>query len=188
MQADDDILRHIASGDVKAAFTLLMAQYRGKVYRLCVAYLRDPTVAQDVAQDSLVRVWRALPRYDGRTALSTYIYVITRNRCLTALATRSAGISMSEPWVQAEMDRRHAHDQQAARDLGQTLRQFVEQLPDPARRVVTLYYFEEESLAEVSALLGMPEGTVKTILFRARRQLRARFEAQGMGNRALWHP
>ena len=179
-------MRHIASADFGSAFTLLMARYQGKIYRLCVAYLRDPSFAQDVAQDSLVRVWRALPRYDGRTALPTYIYVITRNRCLTALGTRPRSISLSEPSAQAEMDRLSAPNGQADRDVGESLRRFVELLPDATRRAVTLYYFEEESVAEVSALLGMPEGTVKTVLFRARRQLLARFEAQGMGKPETW--
>lgn len=186
VQADGDILILIAGGDVAGAFTLVMARYQGKVYRLCVAYLRDTALAEDVAQDSLVRVWRALPRYDGRAALSTFIYVIARNRCLTALGTRVAVASLEEPAVQAEMDRRCATDVQAGRDLGHDLRQLVEELPDATRRIVTLYYFEERSVAAVSALAGVPEGTVKTHLFRARRQLRSRLDALGL-DLAAWH-
>ena len=66
------------------------------------------------------------------------------------------------------------------------MRQLVGELPDAARRIVMLYYFEEGSISEVSALVGLPEGTVKTHLFRARRQLRSRFEELGL-DLATWY-
>ncbi len=179
-QKDGDILHLIAQGDMKAAFALVMARYQAKVYRLCIAYLRDPTAAQDAAQDSLVRVWRTLPRYDGRAALSTLIYVITRNRCLSALSTRAARAPLNEPLEQAELDRLSAAGTQANRDLDTTLRQLVDELAQTTRRIVILYYFEEGSIAEISALVGLPVGTIKTHLFRARRLLRARLQELGL--------
>ena len=177
MQKDGDVLSLIAGGDVATTFALVMARYQGKVYRLCVAYLRDPAWAQDVAQDSLVRVWRALPRYDGRAALSTFIYVITRNRCLTALGGRRTEASLCESAVQTET---------ARQDSGDALRQLVDELPDTTRRIVMLYYFEDESITEVAALVGLPDGTIKTHLFRARRVLRSRLKVLGMADMALW--
>ena len=186
-QADADILRLVAGGDVAAAFALVMQRYQAKVYRLCVAYMRDATLAEDVAQDSLVRVWRALPRYDGRAALSTFIYAITRNRCLTALGNRNANAASTQPASQAEIDCRPSPAIQAERDVGHTIRQLVDELPDTTRRIVMLYYFEEASVAETSALTGLPEGTIKTHLFRARRQLRTRFTALGLDTLGAWH-
>jgi len=67
------------------------------VYRLCCALLRDRTQAEDAAQDSLIRVWKALERYDRRASLSSWIYAIARNRCLTALDRKRMLDSWQEP-------------------------------------------------------------------------------------------
>ena len=64
--------------------------------------LREPTAAQDAAQESLVRIWKALASYDQRASLSTWIYAITRNRCLTAIERRRDLASLSDPEVNAE--------------------------------------------------------------------------------------
>jgi RNA polymerase sigma-70 factor (ECF subfamily) len=183
---DADIVQAIEAGELARAFARVMDRYEGKVFRLCVAYLADHALAADTAQDSLVRIWKALPRYDGRAALSTFIYAITRNRCLTALGRRPAPLSLDEPAVAVQVDRMAGGDAQSARDQGATLRRLVDDLPEVTRRVVVLYYFEEESVAEVADLTGLPEGTIKTHLFRARASLLARFEALGLADPALW--
>ena len=140
--------------------------------------------AQDVAQESLIRVWKALPGYDGRAALSTWIYAITRNRCLTALERARVPLSLSDEAVQAEAEEVAAANADA--DSVSTLRRLVDELPEAARRVITLFYFEERSVAEVAAMLGHPEGTVKTHLFRARAALLEKLSGLGLADPALW--
>lgn len=68
---DSDIVDLLQTGHGTHAFDLLLQRYEGKVYRLCCALLRDRTQAEDVAQESLVRVWRALSSYDSRASLSS---------------------------------------------------------------------------------------------------------------------
>jgi RNA polymerase sigma-70 factor (ECF subfamily) len=181
---DDDLLALLAEGAIDEAFTRIVRRYETKVYRLCVALLRDHSAAQDAAQESLVRVWRALPRYDGRAALSTWIYAVTRNRCLTALARRDATLSMSEEAVWAEAEA--LAPEPPALDAQRVVRQLVADLPEGPRRVLTLYYFEEMALAEVARMLGQPEGTVKTHLYRARAALLRELQARGLGDARLW--
>lgn len=181
---DDDVVALLADGAFDAAFSRLARRYGTKVYRLCVVLLRDHAAAQDAAQESLVRVWRALPRYDGRAALSTWIYAITRNRCLTALARPGATVSMSEEGVLAEVEA--MAQEPAAVDADGVIRQLVERLPEVPRRVLTLYYFEDRALAEVARMLGQPEGTVKTHLFRARAALFRQLQAQGLDDARRW--
>src|SRR5689334_2229591 len=83
---DQDIALLLASGATDAAFDLIAARYAPKVYRLCLAMLRAPAAADEAAQDSLLRAWRALSGYRPQSgALSTWLYAITRNRCLTLL-------------------------------------------------------------------------------------------------------
>jgi RNA polymerase sigma-70 factor (ECF subfamily) len=181
---DDDLLALLAEGAIDAAFTRMARRYETKVYRLCVALLRDHAAAQDAAQESLVRVWRALPRYDGRAALSTWIYAITRNRCLTALSRRDVTVSMSDEAVWAEAEA--VAQEPAALDTQRVVRQLVADLPEGPRRVLTLYYFEDMGLEEVARMLGQPEGTVKTHLYRARAALLRELQARGLGDARLW--
>jgi RNA polymerase sigma-70 factor (ECF subfamily) len=157
------------------AFAQLLPQYERKIYRLCCALLRDPAQAQDAAQESLVRIWKALPSYNGRASLSSWIYAITRNRCLTAIERRRAQAVSSDSELElealpaeagSEPPDAHESDQRSER-----LRELIELLPERYRETLVLFYFEERSVAEVAAQLGAPEGTVKTLLFRARAAL-----------------
>jgi RNA polymerase sigma-70 factor (ECF subfamily) len=183
---DSDIVEFIRGGQLVEAFDLVMRRYEAKVYRLCLSYVRSPAIAQDAAQESLVRVWRALAKYNGRASLSTWIYAITRNWCLTSLSATRRNVSLSEADVQAEVDLLTAPDLQATQDRGQVMRQLVDELPESTRRTVALYYFEEQSVSEVAERTGLPVGTIKTHLFRARAQLLARLEALGLADPHLW--
>jgi len=182
--ADADVVALLSQGQAEAAFDVLAGRYSPKVYRLCFALLRNSEAAQDAAQESLVRVWRALPRYDGRASLSTWIYAITRNRCMTALAQPATELSLSDEAVLAEAEA--VPDALADPDAAGLVRRLVDELPEPARRVLTLYYFEECAIGEVARMLGMPEGTVKTHLHRARASLMARLRSLGLGASNDW--
>lgn len=186
---DADVLALLVRGDAHGAFERLVPRYETKVYRLCFTLLREPAAAEDAAQDSLLRVWRALPRFDaGKAALATWIYAITRNRCLSLLSRQPGHTeSMSLPEVEAEVDLiaspAAAH---AGADANATVRGLVDALPEAPRRCLTLFYYEERSVAEVSAMLGLPEGTVKTHLHRGRAALLKALLALGLADPQLW--
>jgi RNA polymerase sigma-70 factor (ECF subfamily) len=183
---DADVVAFIRGGQLAEAFDLVMRRYEVKVYRLCLSYVRAPAAAQDAAQESLVRIWRALAKYDGRASLSTWIYTITRNWCLTSLSATRRNVSLSESAVQAEVDLLVSPDIQEGRDRSQLMRKLVDDLPENTRRIVALYYFDDQSVSEVSQRMGLPEGTVKTHLFRARAQLLARLEFLGLADPQIW--
>jgi RNA polymerase sigma-70 factor (ECF subfamily) len=183
---DADLVELIRRGAHQQAFGLLLERYERRLYRLCLSLLREPAQAEDAAQESFVRIWKALPNYDGRAALSTWIYAITRNRCLSAMQRRREEESLSEPEVAAAAESAAPQDATGADDRGELLRELVEALPERYRRALTLFYYEERSVPEVAAMLGIPEGTVKTQLFRARETLRAALEKLGLADPALW--
>jgi RNA polymerase sigma-70 factor (ECF subfamily) len=185
-ERDHDIVVLIESGDLTEAFERIMQRYQTKVFRLCVAYVRDPVWAQDAAQESLVRLWRALAKYDGRAALSTWIYAITRNWCLTSLSKRREAVSLDDAAIQAEVDVLAAPASHEGLDRGAAIRQLVAELPEMTRRIVALYYFEEQSVAAVAELVGLPAGSIKTHLFRARTRLRTRLQSLGLADPAFW--
>ena len=170
--SDADITRRLQSGDYREAFALLLPEYRDKVFRLCFSMLRQRAWAEDVSQDVFLRIWRALPGFAGQSSLSTWIYAISRNACLSELRKK-------RPLVSIDDDDEHAYrpeisalavadaDDSATVSVGQML----EQLPERYRQAVTLFYMEDKSYEQTAASLGMPLGTVKALLHRARKRL-----------------
>jgi len=183
---DQDIVELLHGGAVEAAFERLVDRYERKVYRLCCSLLRDPDQAQDAAQESLVRVWKALSKYDQRASLSTWIYTITRNRCLTAIERRRELDSLSDPAVEHEAETAQAVAPEPEQDHLAMLRELVDALPERFRRAIVLFYYEERSVAEVAQMLGQPEGTVKTNLHRARAALVEQLRNAGLADPEYW--
>jgi RNA polymerase sigma-70 factor (ECF subfamily) len=183
---DRDVIELLQSHCREPAFALLLPRYEGKIYRLCCALLRDPTQAQDAAQESLVRIWKALPVYDARASLSTWIYAITRNRCLSAIERRRAQAVVGDSDVEIAELPAESEDSYEPEERSARLREIIELLPERYLRTLTLFYFEDRSVSEVAKQLGQPEGTVKTTLFRARAALTELLRQRGLLDRREW--
>ena len=168
--ADFDIVEQIRNGASDAAFELLLPRYRDRVYRLALSILRDPAAAEDVAQDVFLRLWRSLGGYNGSAALSTWIYAITRNTAISALRKRRPHVSLDEsddgdsPALQLAAPEQ---DDSATASVERLL----DKLPERYRRAVALFYMEDQSYEQTAAALGLPLGTVKALLHRARKRL-----------------
>ncbi len=184
---DADIVALLAAGEARQAFDRLVERYGAKVHRLCLTLLREPARAEEAAQDSLLRAWRSLGSYDaGAGALSTWLYTITRHRCLTLLERAGPPTaSLDDEQAAAEVARIPAADASDAQGTA-LLRRLVDALPEAQRRALTLYYYEDRAVAEVAAMLGLPNATVKTHLHRGRDALRQRLAAMGLADPALW--
>ena len=174
---DDDRLHELVRRRSYAeAFEGLLFRYQGKVYRLAFSLTRDRARAEELAQDVFVKVWQALPRFDGRASLSTWLYTITRNTCFSALRYDARRLTRPLEEMKEPAARAGAAEEAPVSDVWR----LVEGLPEPQRRVITLFYLEDRSLREVGALLDMPEGTVKSHLHRARRALAERMKGEGV--------
>ncbi len=136
---DPGIEEHLAAGRHARAFDLVVPAYRDRVFRLAYSILRDRAAAEDAAQETFVRIWKALPGFDGRAALGTWIYAIARNTSLMELRRRRPSVSFDDP--------------------------------DSIEEAVRLFYLEDRSYEAVAEQLGMPLGTVKNLLHRARKRL-----------------
>ena len=169
---DDDIHQHLRTEQYSQAFEALLERYRDKVFRLACSILRNETTAEDLAQDIFVRIWKALPGYSGQAAPSTCIYTIARNACLSHLKRQRPTVSLNDPDVAGALEGQtqfHLHDIEGGVELDAL--QLLAQLPDKYRRVIPLFYLEQKSYEEVAAMLGLPMGTVKTFIYRARKEL-----------------
>ena len=146
------------------AFEQLLELYGKKVFRMAVMMLKDVGRAEEVTQDIFLKLWQALPAYDGRAAPSTWLYTIARNTCLSAVRAESYRRTMSlnqvsEPTVSNLAPLKIAWEE------------YLSKLPEIQREVITLFYLEEKNIKDVAELLDLPEGTVKSHLHRARRAL-----------------
>ena len=170
---DEDIRQELDGGRQAVAFERLLERYKEKVFHLALSMMRNPTVAEDMVQEIFVRIWKGLAGYNGQASLSTWIYTISRNTCLTELKKQQnrQALSLDEPEQRLnfeEIEALHTSDPQAGAEMD--AQQLLEQLPEKYRQVITLFYLEQKSYEEVGALLGLPLGTVKTFPFRARQQ------------------
>src|SRR5512132_1819053 len=160
---EEEVRRLLSGRQYDAALERLLDLYQKRVFRMAVMMLRNPALAEDVTQDIFVKLWRALPLYGGRAALSTWLYTIARNTCLSAV--RAQSLRATDPLVDCAAE--------AAPDTaaGGSLERCLAALPAMQRDVITLFYLEERSVKDVAGLLDLPEGTVKSHLHRARRAL-----------------
>jgi RNA polymerase sigma-70 factor (ECF subfamily) len=167
-----EVIELVGAGRRDEALAALVLAYKRKVFGLALSYLRDRAAAEDVAQEVFIKVWKALPRFDGRATLSTWMYTITRNTSFSALRARRPSVSLSDPEVLAAVETSDAQAGEEGAELeGTALMRLVDRLPAKQRQVVMLFYMQEQSHEEVAEMLAMPVGTVKTLLHRARARL-----------------
>jgi RNA polymerase sigma-70 factor (ECF subfamily) len=162
------------SGD---AFAVLMDRYRAPVVRLAYRLTRDADEAKDIAQDAFFRAYRRLSEFHPDRPFSRWLFVIARNASLDALRRRrraatlgSGGDSVPEPGPE-EIALRH--------EEAERVRLALETLPARYREVLELYYVNGLRYREIADAIGIPIGTVKTFLSRAKRQLREELESDG---------
>ena len=148
-------------------FEALVNQYRDKVYRLIFSIVREKAPAEELTQDVFLKIWRVLDRYDGRASVGTWVYTIARNTGLTWL--RSESFRRTVP-LDATGEPAAMAAEAAAVEIGD-LKACIERLPADQKKVLEQYYFQDRSVEDVAASLGMASGTVKSHLFRARRAL-----------------
>jgi len=170
-QADADIQARLEAKQYREAFGLILPRYRDKVYRLVFSMLRDVALAEDTTQDIFLRVWRALPGFAGQSSLSTWIYAISKNACLSELRKRRPHVSldMDEDEYRPEIASLSTSDADDSATVSVT--QLLDQLPERYRQAVVLFYMEDKSYEQTAQSLGLPLGTVKALLHRARKRL-----------------
>jgi RNA polymerase sigma-70 factor, ECF subfamily len=169
---DDDIRQHLDARQYREAFELVLERYKDKVFRLACGVLRNESQAEDMTQDVFLKIWKALPGYHGAASVSTWIYTIARNTCFTELKRRRPTLSLDEPDLGEALEKEPGlHVTSPPEGAEMDVDTMLAELPEKYRRVITLFYLEQKSYEEVAAMLGIPMGTVKTFLHRAKKEL-----------------
>jgi RNA polymerase sigma-70 factor (ECF subfamily) len=170
------------NGD-QEAYRMLVERYREQAVGLALRIVRSPSDAEEVAQDAFVRAWAALPRFRGEARFATWLHSIVSRRAIDRAKQLKARQTRETPLDEAPMTAGTTPDEVDRYERRQFTGRLLSHLNEAQRAVISLFYLEDQSVEQVSASLAMPEGTVKTHLFRARRILREawrREEAEGV--------
>lgn len=161
----------------EGAIRLLVERFRGRVYGLCYRMLGHREEAEDATQDSLFRAVRGLGGWDRARDFTPWLLTIAANRCRTRLALRTK-LRASTGAVDDLVDTRP--DRLAARQTAEEVRAALNVLREDHRRAFVLFHVEGKSYAEIAEVCGVPLGTIKTWVHRARREMAERLRERGV--------
>ncbi|WP_321575647.1 RNA polymerase sigma factor SigW [Paenibacillus guangzhouensis] len=171
-------------GDQRA-FAEIVELYKDKIFHLAYRMLNNRHEAEDVVQDTFLRVYKNLDRYDENQKFSTWIYRIGTNLCIDRLRKRKPTYSLDAEMNDQEgvdgysilpSDDRTPESELLLSETQQLIRQAIESLPAKYKTVMVLRYLQDLSLQEISDVLDMPVTTIKTRVHRGREYLRKKLE------------
>ena len=172
MDCDDlKLIQDFLDGDEAAAHAFL-ERYQRFVYSVCFRMMGNHHDAEEVSQESLIRIYRNLKKWDPTRPLKPWLLTITRNRCLTALDKRNKQPVQNELALELETERReHSKHTNEEMEWSEELDLALDKLRDDYRDCFVMFYRHEMSYREIAETLEKPEGTIKIWLFRARNQI-----------------
>jgi RNA polymerase sigma-70 factor (ECF subfamily) len=161
--SDRELIADVANGD-EAAFGQLYDRFADRVHRYAYTILRGKHLAEEVAQETMIAVWKGASKFAGRSKVSTWIFGIARNQAYSLVrkeirTERVPDVSLVQPDPAPGIHRQ----EKVARAL--------ERLSDDHREVVFLTFYEGLSYGEIASILDIPTGTVKSRMFHAKKQL-----------------
>ncbi len=186
MPDDYELVRHAQKGNT-LAFEQLVSRYDRQVLSIAVSFLRNAEDAKDIHQEVFLRVYRALPRFEFRSAFSTWLHRITTNVCLTYRSKRQREMHMSiDERFETEdgsitladtlADRADTGQQTRNSEISRHMEEAINSLSPRQKLVFSLRHYEGYKLREIASMMNCAEGTVKKYLFTATERLRIRLK------------
>ncbi|GKS10856.1 ECF RNA polymerase sigma factor SigW [Paenibacillus chitinolyticus] len=178
-------LAKLARNGDRGAFEELVNLYKDKIFHLAYRMLGNKQEAEDAVQDTFLRVYNNLDRYDENQKFSTWIFRIGTNLCIDRLRKRKPTYSLDAEMPDSEGNDFYAmlaskdelpEDQIVLSETQQVIRRVIQTLPEKYKSVVILRYLHDMSLQEIGDVLGMPVTTVKTRVHRGREYLRKKLD------------
>jgi RNA polymerase sigma-70 factor, ECF subfamily len=177
--SDETLIANIARGD-KRAMQVLFARHNVRVYRFIARMVGDGALAEDVVGEVFLDVWRKADRFEGRSQVSTWLLAIARYKALSQLRNRTHDHLDDATAAAIEDTADDPETVLAKKDRATLLRRCITQLSDAHREIVDLVYYHERSMEECAQILQIPEATVRTRMFYARKRLAELLKQEGV--------
>ena len=183
-QLDAALVARVQAGD-KSAYDPLVIKYQHRVVQLANRFVKDPSEAQDVAQEAFVRAYRALEKFKGDSAFYTWLHRIVINVALNHLMSRSYRASLTKVDIEEaeyspnvwQLRSMEGPESLLINDeIVQNIQRTIDELPEPMRVAIMLREFEGKSYEDIAKALHCPVGTVRSRIFRAREAIDARLQ------------
>jgi len=177
---DQQLIDRIINGD-HSAFTILVDRYKDLVFSLALKMLKNREEAEEVSQDTFIKVFMSLDKFKGDSKFSTWIYKVAYNTCLDRLKKnkREQHVVPIDEYTEHEVktldNALHAMEQ---KERQQTIQNCIQALPSEDAFLMTLFYFEEQSLEEIAKVMEITPNNVKVKLFRSRKKLTSILKSQ----------
>ena len=181
MQAtsDEALIARIASGD-RLAMQVLFARHHVRIYRFVLRLLRDQWKAEDLISEVFLNVWRQADRFEGRSTVSTWLLAIARFKALSALRRKPEEGLDEDAALEIEDLADNPEVTLEKKDRSAVIRKCLMGLSAEHREIIDLVYYHEKSVEEAAKIVGIPENTVKTRMFYARKKLAEMLKAAGL--------
>ena len=177
-QSDRDLVARVALGD-RAAIRLLFMRHHARVYRFAARQTGSEMMADDIANEVFLELWRQAPAFEGRSEVSTWLLGIARFKALSMLRKKRE-VEIDEDDAAEIPDTADTPEIAVMKDDKATaLRGMVNALPEEHRTVIDLAYYHAKSVTEIAEVLSIPVATVKTRMFYARKKLGEALQAAG---------
>ncbi|BBE15911.1 RNA polymerase ECF-type sigma factor [Aquipluma nitroreducens] len=175
MNKTDDIyyIEAVRKGNVQA-FSFLVEKYQKLVYTLALKLLKKPEEAEEMAQDTFIKAFQKLDSYEGKSKFSTWLYSITYNACISELRKRRIEFKSLDDRQISDQDEQKMHDyyrETRKEDQEKYLNLALAKLPEDDQVLVTLYYYESQSMDEISQITGLTVSNIKVKIHRARKRM-----------------
>jgi RNA polymerase sigma-70 factor, ECF subfamily len=169
--SDENLVERITAGD-KLAMQVLFARHRTPVYRWLLRLVGNETVAEDLLSDVFFDVWQQAGRFEGRSAVTTWLLSIARFKALSARRRRTHTEQLNEVIEATVADSADTADVVLEKKhQGEMLRDALTKLSPEHREIIDLVYYHEASVDDAADILSIPRATVKTRMFYARKKL-----------------
>jgi RNA polymerase sigma-70 factor (ECF subfamily) len=178
-RSDEALIKAIASGS-RPALELLYVRHRLRLYRFVLRLTGNAALAEDVVSEAYLEVWRTAERFQGKSAVATWLFAIARNKALQALRSRPMSSLDGEEAAAAADDADDPETVLNGQYRRAMIRRCLAQLPPAQRELLDLVYYHGKAIAEVAQIVGVPAGTVKSRMHDARGRIATLLRRSGI--------
>ncbi|ALC85455.1 MULTISPECIES: RNA polymerase sigma factor [Bacillaceae] len=178
MEEELQWIQEVLTGN-KQAYTHIINKYKNLLYATILRMTKNPQIAQDLVQESFIKVYHQLGKYDNKGSFSSWIYRVTINHCMDEFRKKSYQMKQVEIDEERVVDSIHPEVILLKKEKSRQLERLISTLPEDERMIILLRYVNELSYEEISELVEVPLSGVRNKLHRAKKKMRETVNREG---------